>query len=104
MIFEPFAIRFLSSISQVRLYDRAHHAIGCLNFFMMHQWRFVSENPIRLLDHLSESDKRTFYFDVRQIDWDAYIETYIKGARRYILKDDLSTLPTARRNLNKSVV
>lgn len=85
----------------MRLYDRAHRAISCLDFFMTHQWRFVSENPIRLLDYLSESDRRTFYFDVRQISWDSYIETYVIGARRYILKDNPSTLPAARRNLNK---
>lgn len=83
------------------MYDRAHRAISCLDFFMMHQWRFVSENPIRLLDYLSESDRRIFYFDVRQIDWNSYIETYVSGARRYILKDDPSTVPAARRNLKK---
>lgn len=88
---------------QVRLYDRAHRAIGCLDFFTTHQWRFISENPIRLLDYLSDEDKETFYFDVRQIDWTAYIETYILGARRFILKDDPSTLPAARKNLNRYV-
>ncbi|KAI9564153.1 hypothetical protein GHT06_007891 [Daphnia sinensis] len=88
-------------VKWVRLYDRAHHAISCLDFFMTHQWRFVSENPIRLLDFLSEADRRTFYFDVRQIDWNTYIGTYVAGARRYILKDDPSTLPAARRNLKK---
>lgn len=85
----------------VRLYDRAHRAIGCLDFFTTHQWRFISENPIRLLSYLSEKDRQTFYFDVRKIDWTAYIETYVLGARRFILKDDLSTLPEARRNLNR---
>lgn len=68
---------------------------------MTHQWRFVSENPIRLLDYLSEADRNIFYFDVRQINWNTYIGTYVAGARRYILKDDPSTLPAARRNLKK---
>ena len=98
----PFGSASLTDVCrQVRLYDRAHHAISCLDFFMTHQWRFVSENPIRLLDFLSESDRRTFYFDVRQIDWNSYITTYVNGARRYILKDDPSTIPAARRNLTK---
>lgn len=86
---------------QVRLYDRAHRAISCLDFFTTHQWQFVSENPIRLLDYLSDADKETFYFDVRQIDWNEYIETYVLGARRFILKDDMSTLSDARKNLNR---
>lgn len=88
-------------VKWVRLYDRAHRAISCLDFFTTHQWRFISENPIRLLDHLSNGDKQTFYFDVRGIDWNSYIETYILGARRFILKDDPSTIPAARKNLNR---
>jgi len=86
---------------QVRLYDRAHRAIACLDFFTTHQWRFISENPIRLLEQLSDSDRHTFDFDVRKIDWNSYIETYILGARRFILKDDPSTLPQARKNLTR---
>lgn len=88
-------------VKWVRLYDRAHRAISCLDFFTTHQWQFVSENPIRLLDYLSDVDKETFYFDVRQIDWNVYIETYVLGARRFILKDDMSTLQDARKNLNR---
>lgn len=88
-------------VKWVRLYDRAHRAIACLDFFTTHQWRFISKNPIQLLDHLSDSDRRTFDFDVRKIDWNSYIETYILGARRFILKDDPSTLPQARKNLTR---
>lgn len=68
---------------------------------MSHQWRFVSKNPLKLLDMLSERDRKMFYFDVRDIDWDKYMEGYVLGARRYLLKDDMSTVPAARRNLNR---
>jgi len=91
-------------VKWVRLYDRAHRAIACLDFFTTHQWRFISENPIRLLEQLSDSDRHTFDFDVRKIDWNSYIETYILGARRFILKDDPSTLPQARKNLTRMFV
>jgi len=97
------AVSYLAGkrVKWVRLYDKAHRAISCLDFFTTHQWRFVSDNPIRLLEHLSDSDRRTFDFDVRNINWNTYIETYILGARRFILKDDLSTLPQARKNLSR---
>lgn len=75
--------------------------MACLDFFMTHQWRFVSKNPFRLLDMLSERDRKLFYFDVRNIDWNAYMEGYVLGARRFLLKDDMSTVPAARKNLNR---
>lgn len=87
--------------AQVRLYDKAHFAMSCLDFFMTHQWRFVSKNPLKLLERLSERDRKLFYFDVREIDWSVYMERYVLGARRFILKDDMSTVPAAKRNLNR---
>ena len=75
--------------------------MSCLDFFMTHQWRFVSKNPFRLLDMLSERDRKLFYFDVRDIDWNTYMEGYVLGARRFLLKDDMSTVPAARKNLNR---
>lgn len=85
----------------VRLYDKAHKAMQCLDFYMMRQWNFVSKNPIQLLGKMSVEDKRIFYFDVRDIHWKSYIETYILGTRRFLLKDELNTLPTARKQLQR---
>ncbi len=50
---------------------------------------------------MSVGDKVVFNFDVRQIDWESYLENYVFGVRNYILKEDISTLPLARRNLKK---
>ncbi|XP_057371715.1 putative fatty acyl-CoA reductase CG5065 [Daphnia carinata] len=85
----------------VRMYAKAALAFSSLEFFTTHQWRFLSNNPIRLLEELSNQDKKTFYFDVREIDWKSYFETYVLGTRRFVLKDDPSTLPLAKRNLNR---
>lgn len=89
------------TLLQVRRYEKATRAFSCLEFFTTNQWRFVSDNPIRLLSEMSENDKNLFYFDVREIDWQSYYEIYVLGARRYILKDDLTSLPLARSNLKR---
>lgn len=86
---------------QVRLYDRVHKIFKGYEYFTTHQWRFISENFIQLHDQLSEKDKQTFYFDVRQIDWTSYMEDNVLGTRRFILNDDHSTLPAARKNLKR---
>lgn len=61
--------------------------MACLNFYTIRQWRFISANAIHLLDKMSEEDRQTFYFDVRQINWNEYIHNYVAGTRKYILKD-----------------
>lgn len=85
----------------MRLYAKANKAFSCLEFFTTHQWRFISNNPIRLLNEMSAEDRKTFYIDVREIEWKSYFETFILGARRFVLKDDPSTLPLARSNLQR---
>jgi len=85
----------------VRFYDKAHKAIDTLSFYLLNSWRFVCVNTIRLSDQLSAIDRSTFYFDVREINWPEYITNYVLGTRRFILKDDYSTLPIAKRNLKR---
>ena len=45
---------------------------------------------------LTPVDRDIFNFDIRLLNWNAYIESCVKGVRQYLLKDDLGTLPQAR--------
>jgi len=42
--------------------------------------------------------KKKFNIDIRELDWSSYIENYCMGIRKHVLKDELKTLPQARRN------
>lgn len=88
-------------LPQVRLYGKAHHAMNCLEYYTTHQWKFVSQNPGRLLQKLNSQDRETFDFDVRKIEWKSYMETYVSGVRQFILKDSPSSLPAARSRQTK---
>ncbi|KAL3188816.1 hypothetical protein MRX96_002978 [Rhipicephalus microplus] len=83
------------------IYKRIHRAMGILEFFVTHEWTFSVDNLRLLMASLEGPDRETFDFDIRSIDWVAYMEQYILGVRRYVLKEDPSTIPTARRNLNR---
>lgn len=48
---------------------------------------------------MTASDQQEFDFDVRNLNWRTYFETYVQGIRQWILKDDPSTLPQARKTL-----
>jgi fatty acyl-CoA reductase len=80
---------------------KADKAIASLEFFTTHQWRFISDNPIHLLEEMTTKDQEMFYFDVRNINWQSYLENYILGIRQFTLKDDPTTLPAARTNLKR---
>lgn len=53
------------------------------------------------MEEMSDQDRKIFYFDVREIEWKKYFDVYVLGTRRFILKDDISTLSIARRNLGR---
>lgn len=44
---------------------------------------------------------QVFNFDVRQLHWPEYMETYCMGTKKYLLNEELSGLPAARKHLNK---
>jgi fatty acyl-CoA reductase len=51
--------------------------------------------------HLHPLDRKTFNFDVTEIEWKSYLGQYVLGTRKFILKEDPSTFPAARSHLRK---
>jgi fatty acyl-CoA reductase len=66
-------------------------------YFVEKDWLFHDTNVQSLLEQLTPEDRDIFYFDIKQLIWASYLERCVKGVRQYILKDDLSTLPEARK-------
>ena len=50
---------------------------------------------------MSPTDKARFNFNVEDIDWQTYMHRYIHGLRKYILREDDSTLNLARKRLRR---
>lgn len=49
--------------------------------------RFQIDNSLRLLGRLDESERQSFDFDVRQLNWRHYVQNvHIPGVKKYILK------------------
>ncbi|KAL0122076.1 hypothetical protein PUN28_007090 [Cardiocondyla obscurior] len=81
----------------VRVQNRVNSGLELLQYYTMKEWIFCNDNLRDLQDQLCPSDKETFYMDTKLIRWNEYLLAYILGTRKYYLKDDLSTLPRARR-------
>jgi len=85
----------------VRAVEKLHKAITSLEDFTTRQWQFKCNNVLALSKELQGSDKETFAFDIRQLHWPTYWEDYVLGMRKFILKEDHSSLPVARKKLNR---
>ena len=87
----------------VRITQKLKRAADCLEYFTMHEWNFRNENVQALWRSISQADQKAFNFDLTTIHWPTYMQQYCLGSKRYVLKEELSTLPVARKHLTKYV-
>uniref|UniRef100_W5ND98 Fatty acyl-CoA reductase n=1 Tax=Lepisosteus oculatus TaxID=7918 RepID=W5ND98_LEPOC len=85
----------------MRIFNRLHKAMMLLEYFSNQSWEWNSDNMNMLMGQLSPEDRKTFNFDVRQLNWPEYIENYCIGTKKYVLNEDMSGLPAARQHLKK---
>jgi fatty acyl-CoA reductase len=84
-----------------QVYQKVHRTINALEFFTTNEWTFRNNNMLSLTEDMSEPDRELLALDVRRIHWPSYMETYILGVRKFLLREDPSTLPEARRRLHR---
>lgn len=93
-----YAFKFFSRM--LKIYNRFKLAAKTGEFFALHQWNFASDNVQCLQQALDNSaDQELFNVDISMLNWDAYIKKYIQGIRKYVLKDPVETIPSARKKL-----
>ncbi|XP_065557302.1 putative fatty acyl-CoA reductase CG5065 isoform X2 [Artemia franciscana] len=88
----------------VRLHKKATKVLDCVQFYTTHEWRTRSDNTCALIQRMNAIDRAIFNFDSRTIDWDEYLCTYYLGIRKFVLKDELHTLPAARTRMRRLLV
>ncbi|XP_034945485.1 putative fatty acyl-CoA reductase CG5065 [Chelonus insularis] len=86
----------------VNLAKKVNRVAESARVFCTNEWQFSCNNVQYLIELLkTASDKDNFHLDVREIEWDNYIQKYILGMRQYLLKDTPETLPKARNQIRK---
>lgn len=76
----------------------------CLEFFLLNDWHILDCNVQSLNLSLSSKDRAEFPFDVTLIDWEAYINNYVLGVRKFLLKEKDESLPVATKRLHRIMV
>lgn len=67
-------------------------------------FRFSNNGVLQLLDALQDcAELEEFNFDCCSIDWDVYLKKCVLGTQKYILKNEESSLHSAKRRLRMQV-
>ncbi|KAJ8932099.1 hypothetical protein NQ314_014951 [Rhamnusium bicolor] len=72
-----------------------------LTYFALRTFKYKSQNIRNLIIKLSDRDKKLFFFDLKELDWDEFLQTYFYGIRLYIFKESIDTLPEAKKKLKR---
>nr|XP_022905980.1 fatty acyl-CoA reductase wat-like [Onthophagus taurus] len=83
----------------VKAYKKIDKFCGAISYFSTKSWNFSTDNTISLWNDLNESDQKLFPFNIESMPWEDFFTNYIKGARLYLMKDPLETIPAGRRKL-----
>lgn len=83
----------------VRFQDKLSKAVASLDFFTSHSWAFSTDNFFMLHNAMRPEDRKLFPINPKDIHWPTYMESYCLGIKQFILKEELSTLPHARKAL-----
>ncbi|NXK73567.1 FACR1 reductase, partial [Amazona guildingii] len=90
-----------SCFRMMKIINRLHKSMTLLQYFSTQSWDWSSENMNMLMSHLNTEDKKLYNFDVRQLHWSEYIESYCLGAKKYLLNEDMAGIPAAKQHLRK---
>ncbi|KAJ8706436.1 hypothetical protein PYW08_011062 [Mythimna loreyi] len=71
-----------------------------LKFFAMREWFFSTDNVRRLRQRLSPADAAVYNLDPSTIDWEDHIIDFVKGCRKYLLREKDQDIERAQRRMH----
>lgn len=80
---------------------RIENGLKVLTYYTTRPWHFQNKKLYAIYNSLGDKDREIFYTNEEEVDRDAFMLNYILGTRKYCAKEDLSTLPQARKLLKR---
>ncbi|XP_075232175.1 fatty acyl-CoA reductase wat-like isoform X2 [Lycorma delicatula] len=96
IIVDAFASLIGKRTNMLSVYKRVNKFSDVLAYFTIRNWVFKNDNVQNLWGNLTEHDKKLFPFDISSLDWNDYFYVYVRGIRKYLLKEDPSSIPYAK--------
>ncbi|KAK9506109.1 hypothetical protein O3M35_008105 [Rhynocoris fuscipes] len=87
-------------------YKKLCNFIQSISYFGTRSWNFSNDNTVKLLNELSEEDKRLFQFDTKCIDWPSYLIDCFQGIIVYLFheKPNFSNCTNLRKETIDTVI
>jgi fatty acyl-CoA reductase len=85
----------------IRTNSKLFKAVETLEYFTSRDWKFQSKNVVELWQKIPQEDQKLFPFDVTKLDWTRYLQLYCIGARKFVLKQPLSSVPASRKRIRR---
>lgn len=83
----------------IKIYRKIHKFSEVLAYFSTRSWNFHNSNLRALWNGLNKTDQQMFDFDMSRLDWDETIRAFAVGIRGFIMKEDPSNIPAAKRKM-----
>ncbi|XP_034828298.1 fatty acyl-CoA reductase wat-like [Maniola hyperantus] len=83
--------------AMLKFYKKLTKMANILFYFSIQDWKFSDEHVQEMWRSLSSSDQTVFPFNIGDMSWEYMTETFLAGLRVYLIKDDISTLPEAKK-------
>lgn len=80
-----------------KAYTKIHKFSAVISYFSTREWVFKSQNVQKLVAKMSDKDRKIFFCDLNDLDWDFFFQSYLRGVRVYLIQDPMDTLPEARK-------
>lgn len=64
-----------------------YSGIDVLDYFVKNEWNFEVENFKKLIE-ISKDQEGNFNCDIKEVKWDQFIEKFVRGIDKYILKKE----------------
>lgn len=88
----------------VNAQKRIYHGQKLLQYFTTREWKFVTDNLLRLRDSLSPTDKNIFKLTVKGLDRGKFMVDATLLTRHYLVKDDPNSIPKCKIRMKMYVI
>lgn len=85
----------------LKTYKKIHKFMNVIEYFAMREWDFDTHRVSALWNQMTPKDQKLFFFDMKQLNWDGFLESYFRGIRLHLLRDPVDTVPAALKRWNR---
>jgi alcohol-forming fatty acyl-CoA reductase len=84
-----------------KLYQKIDKLTAVNAHFTLNTWNFSDQNVVNLFKKMSAADQEIFKIDLAKLNWESYLTDFYMGIRKFILKDEIATVPAAKKRYNR---